>query len=419
MEQTNLNSKSIFIVPHPAGSGHWLYAPLAGIIAEISSEEAAGFERQLAEGICPDELSGIIEGGTQPAPVAMPEEIGELVILLNQRCNFSCSYCYSKKGRNGAELDSGSLRAAIGWFVTPRRAARNNNELNITFSGGGDPTLSFEKIRECVALARGMAANIGATLTTGLVCNGSLLGQPEIEWMKENIDDIVVSCDIIKEVHDAQRSDFSTVAGTINQLCAQGVAPGIRTTITPLCVERMEEMVDTLHSLFPRCRSVAMEAVLSDALWKDGDELASFYNSFASNLLKAIRRGKKSGITVGNTLMRSADALKSRSCTGKVAVSPEGHLTACSRISAKGDDHFDNFVFGRIENGILHYSEEAYARIMAGHDISREECSRCFARYHCGGGCALARLSYSPDKMAAYCDFVRNLTLNALTYELD
>ncbi len=396
MEQTNLNSKSIYLIPGTTEDVYWLYAPLSGAFAEIQATEAISFENSLALGVIPESLANIIYDNCEPADYAMPAEIGELVILLNQRCNFSCSYCYSAKGRNGAELNSETLHNVLGWFITENRAKVNNNNLSITFSGGGDPTLSFDILKDSVLYAREQANAISINIHIGLVCNGSSLDREKMAWIRDNIDNIVISCDIIEEVHNEQRSDFSIVAQTINELCDIGANIGIRSTVTPLCVDRMTEMVDTMHQTFPMCKSIAMEAVLTDTLWDSPASLKNFYDSFIENLWQAIRYGQEIGIEVGNTLLLSVNGLKSRSCLGKLVITPQGYLTACSRISSRQEKHFDHFVFGEIRNGRIEYDLRRYIEVMQQDNIRRNECYFCFAKYHCGGGCALVRCTYTP-----------------------
>lgn len=397
----------------------YLYAPLRGVLAETNWTEIEEFDRQLTNGVMPDALIGLC-GGVEPQGCPQPEALSEITILMNQKCNFACRYCYSANGRSRAELPSDLFDTIVDWFVTPERLSRSESDhLSVTFSGGGDPMLSFESIETLILKLRAKASAQGIPLKVGLVCNGSMVKDDYVDFMARNVDDIVISFDVIEEIHDAQRSHYGTVARTIHHLCGKGLRPGLRSTITSLNVRRMSEMVHTLADCFKDCRSIAMEAVLAPDMWQNGTELKEFYTAFVENYYAARRLGEKLGISVGNTIDICADGLKSRACVGKLSISPDGTLTACSRVATPGDLFYDDFTFGVVKNNCFEIDNHKYNKIMDVRADKFAECRSCFARYHCGGGCMLARLSNSATFMNEYCRFVKAMTINSLIYEMD
>lgn len=397
----------------------YLYAPLTGIIAKTEASEIEDYEIRLAAGEIPDDIRPLIAKHSGQGIIS-PEHTSELTILINQRCNFSCKYCYSANGRSKSELPEELLPALSRWFVRKERLnASGADHLGVTFSGGGDPTLSIGKLRRIVEMMRTRADSQNIRIKFNMVCNGSRLRSEDISFIQDNIDNIVISFDVIPEVHDAQRSHYETVAGTIRMLTDNGVKCGLRSTITPLNVDRMEEMVKTLHSEFPKCDSLAAEVVFAPRMWRSDAELAIFHEKFANNFFKARRLADKYGISLGNTIEMSSDGLKSRTCDGKVVVTPEGKLTACSRVATPGDYNYDDFLFGEITSEGVIYDVDKYNGIMSMRADRFNECESCFARYHCGGGCMVARLSYSPAQMKLHCDLTRKILKLKLFYELD
>lgn len=406
----------LYAVAH--GERLLLYAPLAGVTAETDTDELLDWEYAAQGGNFPEELNHLISSHPRRAPG--PDDIESISILLNQKCNFTCRYCYSAGGRSKAELPDELFGPLTEWFVSRRRLeASGADELSVTFSGGGDPTLSMPKLRRLVGMLRAKSAAEGVPLRIGLVCNGSLLAEPDIDFIAANIDDMVISFDVLEDVHNAQRSHYSTVADTIRALCARGIDVGLRSTVTELNVRRLTEAVEELHRRFPTCRRLAAEVVLAPELWPSDDALRDFYDTFAEEYFKARERAEELGIELGNTIELSADGVKSRACVGKVVVTPEGRLTACSRVATDGDTAFNHFVFGELTPSGVVCDCDRYTEIMAENAYSHPECRGCFARWHCGGGCALARRLYSPGAMALHCRLTRQILKKRLFDELD
>lgn len=409
-----MHKYNIFPIEFESG-GKYLYAPLVGIVAETTQDEIQEYEKQLMANIVPSDLKELIGENCFPDEL-LPDTTPDLTILINQRCNFACKYCYSANGRSNAEFQESLFEPLVDWFVNPDKRGLH---LNITFSGGGDPTLSMSKVRLLVGMMRKKGKDTGAEISFGMVCNGTRINKDDVEFIQDNFDNLVISFDVIPEVHDAQRSHYSVVAETMQSLVKSGVKFGLRSTITELNVERMEEMVTILHRDFPECRSIAMEAVLAPDMWVDSSQLELFYSRFSHNFFKAQKLADYLGISLGNTVELSADVIKPRACVGKFVVTPEGKLTACSRIATSGDKYFQDFVFGQITDSGVIYDVNKYNHIMQYRADNNEECERCFAKYHCGGGCMLARLSYSSEQMKIHCDFIRQILKYKIFDELD
>lgn len=410
---------SIGIWPVDAFGRRFLYAPLAGIIAETDDSETDDLELRISSGEMPDELRHFIVSPGNTA-ISGPEETSELTILINQRCNFACRYCYSANGRNNAELHESLFPVLVDWFVRKERLeASGADKLNVTFSGGGDPTLSLGKVRTIVEMMRARSESLNIPITFGMVCNGSMIHSEDISFLRDSIDDVVISFDVIPEIHDLQRSHYHIVAETMRRLTDNGIKYGLRSTITPLNVERMDEMVETLHRDFPQCRSIAAEVVFDPEMWNNETELSDFHDRFVDNFFKARQLADSYGISLGNTIEMSSDGLKARACEGKVVVTPDGKLTACSRAATSGDHNYDDLLFGDVTEDGVKYDSARYDEIMSVRANRFKECDGCFARYHCGGGCMLARLSYSPAQMALHCDLTRKILKYKIFYELD
>ncbi len=422
-----LNKRDVLVCEHEGG--FLLYAPLANVVAVASAQEVATLEQNLAEGRIDDTLEALLANEGEGVEQLLPwNEQNELTILLNQRCNFSCSYCYSKDGRDKTQLDIDTIKAALDQFLRAERCTPQGSNgtdcrrrpISITFSGGGDPILSFDIFQQAVAHAQRLASERGIEVEMGIVTNGSKLEAEHIAFIKENGVELVVSCDILEDVHNAQRSHYDVVSQTIDTLCREGLSIGLRSTITPLNVERMVEMVDEMHRRFPLVQGAAFEPVLNKELFPTSQELSKFYARFAQNIFEAIERGHHLGLVVGNTVVNNVDTCKVRSCMGKTVLTPHGTVVACSRISSPREAHYKDFLYGKAtaEHGIS-IDQTRYEDIFAHDANTHTACLACLAKYHCSGGCLLARKSLPQDYIDAYCRFQRQMVKHVLVKRMN
>lgn len=391
-----------------------LYAPMANVVAEMESDELLTLEEQAKNGFYSEELETLLQKEVEIYQSQTPDKITELSILINQRCNFSCAYCYSANGRDNKEMCLEQLITIIDWFIDKTRGS----ELDITFSGGGDPILSFNLVRRGIEYALEKAYDLSINLNIGIVTNGSTITSEQMDFISQHNIGLVVSCDIIEEIHNAQRSHYNVVASTIDELCRRNIEFGIRSTITPLNVTRQQEMVEVLHKRFPAVRHAAFEVVLNDSLFATSKDLDWFYTDFEEHLFKAQILGNNYGITIGNTIINNVDVCKARACLGKLVATPYGYLTACSRISSPQEPHFNKFVYGRIDKSGVYVDDSVINGILDKNAETYNECHSCIAKYHCSGGCLLARYSLPTEYFKCYCNFMRNMVIHKLKQQM-
>lgn len=391
-----------------------LYAPLAGRVATTSEDEVFRLDNLAAKGDLDDDLAILSQRDADILETVGPDTISELSVLINQRCNFSCSYCYSANGRDNQELEIEKLHRLLDWFIHADRG----KELDIVFSGGGDPMLSFTGLQSGIDFAIRKAHGENIKLNIGIVTNGSTLSDKQMDFIKKHEIGLVVSFDILKEIQNAQRSHYDIVVGTIDRLIEKNIVSGIRSTITPLNVCRQEEMVEELHRRYPGIRSAAFEAVLNPDLFSSPQDLEQFYMDFEAHLFAAQDLGRRYGITIGNTVINNVDSCKVRACLGKLVVTPDGTITACSRLSSAKEYYFNEFAYGKVDVDRITFNREKYIRLMNENVNTDVACQSCIAKWHCSGGCLLARRSLSKEYFDCYCRFMRRMVVHALMNKL-
>jgi radical SAM protein with 4Fe4S-binding SPASM domain len=339
------------------------------------------------------------------------EDVTELSILLNNTCNFSCSYCYSAQGRSNKSIDKQKLYAALSFFIDKKRT--HSNSLKLVFSGGGDPLMSCTLLNEAIVFADELAKKQGITMQYGIVTNGSLLNEEFIGLVKQYSIHVVISFDVLEEVQNSQRGKYEEVCEGIRFLIHHDLFPGIRSTITPLNVCRMEEMVEEMLTRFPALGGIAFEPVLNRSLFSSPNELKTFYKTFVIQYFKSAKLGLENNLYVGNSTVNDSQINKERACINKFVITPEGEITACSRISSPKEEFYEHFLYGKIsDSGKLLIDKNKRDNIMQKNVYYYPECTSCSAKWHCAGGCLLARYIYPPEYFQIHCDFIREMSAN-------
>ena len=118
-----LQANELYLLDVEASGIHLLYSPLSDSILPVSDDDAGKLAEameypekaesevlEIAEALCDVEPVGERDGHVRGV-----RDFINLSILPNNVCNFSCSYCYSAKGRSSQRL---SPVTAKKWSIT-------------------------------------------------------------------------------------------------------------------------------------------------------------------------------------------------------------------------------------------------------------------------------------------------------------
>ena len=204
MEQTNLstpalNARNIFTC-RLSDNQVLLYAPLAGSAAIISEDEVSRLEDSAAKGDQDEDLATLSQRDADILEIAGPDTVSELSVLINQRCNFSCSYCYSAKGRSNTTLQYDVLDKALEYFIDPQRLKERH--LSLSFIGGGEPLLSWPLVKHGIEYADFLASRYGFSLFMTITTNGSIMNDSIMDVLSQYGVLPNISFDILEEAQN-------------------------------------------------------------------------------------------------------------------------------------------------------------------------------------------------------------------------
>ena len=426
-----LNESDIFLEPVGTELGllendrvHILYSPLTEGLALVSGDDA----RRICSCIddpsgCTDrELQNLIEEMT---PAKMPgvcdltplEKITKLSVLPNLTCNFTCSYCYSAKGRSKTVIDWAKVKAVLDYFIDENRI--DPQPLSIFVSGGGEPLLSWDIVERLLDYSRSRAREKGFQLRLSVVTNGSLLTE-EIADSLERLDcSACVSFEVLQDLQDRQRNHYSQVREHILMLGRKGVRTMVNSTITPVSVGRMTEMLEEVADSYPFVSQYTMEPVTGCDMFDTPDDMRRFYDSFYEGYLKCKEIAQNRRINLRFTFDDSLRGITVRHCPGKFSLTPTGAISACHLTSSPKEARFDRCVYGKVtDDGEVWLDKEKFASLRDINVFSYDRCTECFAKWSCGGECLARNDTYPSEYMEVVCDFNRRFVKYLLLEDL-
>ena len=127
-----------------------------------------------------------------------------LCLHIAHDCNLACRYCFAGEGEYQGDRSLMSYevgKKALDFLVANSGSRRN---LEVDFFGG-EPLLNFDVVKKLVAYGREIEKEKDKHFRFTLTTNGVLLNDDIIEFANREMDNIVLSIDGRREVHNHMR----------------------------------------------------------------------------------------------------------------------------------------------------------------------------------------------------------------------
>jgi uncharacterized protein len=125
--------------------------------------------------------------------------IKNLSIIITDKCNLSCRYCYLKKERYPKSLSERKLFKGLDIFFS-----FSPLDKCVQFTGG-EPLLSFPLLKKAVEYIRGRERKEKRIIDIGVISNGTLLNGRILDFFKEQRVGLIISLDGGKTKTDSNR----------------------------------------------------------------------------------------------------------------------------------------------------------------------------------------------------------------------
>ena len=311
-----------------------------------------------------------------------------LCITLNKRCNFSCTYCFQlHDGRSLPVLES---RKIIRLF---RNILPKAKKIEVDWFGG-EPLLSFPKLKEMNDRFFRLAEKAGVRYAFSITTNGYLLTGNILEYLEERRPvQLVVTLDGPPEVHDKSRplkngrGTFGVILENIKQMVAKGLNVTLRVNVSRVNVDQIPELFEILetHRLKNKLR-INLQPIVSSTANPCEECCLSGYDSAHSILSIYLCQIKKGWTTF--PLRENLQVLGF--CIGeypnRIVIDLHGNVHRCTQM-ADGDSVGTISVLGQVELDVTKLSEWEEKN-----PLSFPRCRDCSILPICMGGCNMRRL---------------------------
>jgi len=325
-------------------------------------------------------------------------------------CNLRCKYCFASQGDFKGErllmpLEVG--RKALE-FISINSGKRKNLEVDFF---GGEPLMNFDVVKELVSYGRILEKKYNKNFRFTITTNGVLLDEDKMDFINENMSNVVLSLDGRKKINDYMRKtvngqgSYDIIVPKMKKMVEKRKDKDyyIRGTFTKYNKDFSEDIMEYYNLGF---KKVSMEPVVASPkedyalMEEDLEEILREYEKFSKEYIDIKKKDKDFmffhfmiDLNQGPCIIKRTVGCGAGS--EYMAVTPEGDLYPCHQFVGNEDFKMGN-VFTGIKNTTIR-DEFKKANV-----LTKEECSGCWARYYCSGGCHANAYNFNKDIKKPY-----------------
>ena len=340
-----------------------------------------------------------------PAFLNREPVVKALCLHVAHDCNLKCKYCFAGEGEYHGHRSLMSIevgKKAVD-FIIENSKHRKNIEIDFF---GGEPLMNWEMVKETVAYAREREKETGKNFRFTMTTNGVLLNDEIIDYLNENMHNVVLSLDGRPEVNDHMRptangkGSYDVILPKFKKLVEKrgNQKYYLRGTFTHHNLDFSE---DVKHMTEQGFKEVSVEPVVApnemDYALKEGDipALCAEYEKLAKYIVKQTRQGDSFNFFHFMVDLEGGPCIHKRlagcgSGTEYLAVTPEGDLYPCHQFVG-----MEEFKMGTVDEGVTNL--EMRGKFEKCNVYSKDECKSCWAKFFCSGGCAANSYNFHGD----------------------
>ena len=325
-----------------------------------------------------------------------PTVVKALCLHIVHDCNLACRYCFAEEGEyhgRRAHMSFEVGKKALDFLIAHSGSRRN---LEVDFFGG-EPLMNWQVVKDLVAYGREQEKLHDKHFRFTLTTNGVLLNDEIMDFANREMDNVVLSIDGRKEVHDYMRP-FPKGKGSYDLIVPkfQKFADSrrqqkyyVRGTFTR---NNLDFSKDVLHLADLGFQQISVEPVVAlpeepyAIRQEDIPKICEEYDKLSAEMIRREREGRgfqffhfMIDLTGGPCVYKRLSGCGSG--TEYLAVTPWGDLYPCHQFVGE-----EAFLMGNVEEGIKR--NDIQETFKGCNVYAKEKCQKCFAKFYCSGGCA-------------------------------
>lgn len=342
--------------------------------------------------------------------------INSIGICLTYNCNLRCTYCaYSSTNSDKNVLRFEDVKLFVTDIIKKRTIkkliSKQNDYLDVYFTGGGEPTFDWKLFVDSVTFIRHQCEEKSIPLRLGLTTNG-VLSDTQIQFIGNNFNNVMISYDGLPEIQNKNRKTAMgkdtnlIVEQTIRKIAEYNIPLTIRTTVWKSDFVKLRDMYRHIFSIVPKNAQVvwSIYPTLYDgrALEQVRDQEQMNFKNFLLNYIDLIEdvisnegyeKTKKIDAAIYNITLSKIFCGAHR--VNRPWLLPDGSIVTC--IESK---EFKTYV-GQVQDGELSYFQKYSDRLLETVQNKFFECKNCIAYPFCKGGCPIWHLRVSNQGIEA------------------
>lgn len=333
-----------------------------------------------------------------------------LCLHIAHDCNLACKYCFAEEGEyhgRRAIMSYEVGKKALDFLIANSGKRRN---LEVDFFGG-EPLMNFQVVKDLVKYGREQEKIHDKHFRFTLTTNGILLDEDVMEFVNEEMDNVVLSIDGRKEVNDFMRpsrngkGSYDIILPKFIKLAESRKQAKyyVRGTFTR---NNLDFSKDVAHLAELGFKQISMEPVVSlpeepyAITEEDIPVICEEYDRLAKYMIQSKKEGKEFNFFHFMVDLSGGPCVAKRlsgcgSGTEYLAVTPWGDIYPCHQFVGE-----EGFLLGNVDEGIKR--DDIVEEFKHCNVYSKEKCKECFARYYCSGGCAANSYKFHQDINDAY-----------------
>lgn len=324
--------------------------------------------------------------------------IKSLCLNVAHDCNMRCDYCFASTGEYhlGRTMMSFEVGARAIDFLIAYCGGRKHLEVDFF---GGEPLMNFDVVKQLVGYGREQENKYSKKIAFTMTTNGLLINDDIIEFCNKEFSNVVISLDGRKQTHDAVRKTINGL-GSYDAIVPKAKALGlsrqklgkeyyIRGTYTR---DNLDFTNDVLAIADLGFEQISIEPVIlpdenpRSIREEDLQGIYSEYEKLAHEYYKRRKNGAWFNffhfmIDLGNGPCLAKRITGCGAGSEYIAVTPQGDIYPCHQFVGNIDFRMGSVLTGEIDCSM----QKAFRDC---HIFSKIECSKCWAKYYCCGGCA-------------------------------
>lgn len=326
-------------------------------------------------------------------PKQCSDSVSGIVLFITEQCNLRCIYCYEQCNNQQRQYSTKSIsfdtfKKTFGLFIEES----DRKHISISFFGG-EATLYPEIIKEIVLYCNENIKSLDKTVSYSLTTNGMLLTPDFIDFINEHGFSLVVSCDGPEEIQDAQRVNKSGIGNYKKlmdnlRLLLQKLGPEritIRSTMTSISLD-IEKIFN--HFIDMGFISISIEPAIfpsDNPYYVTETALIRCFEDFAQTYCELKKQRPELHFFLFEQLIKRVKVASplTKQCgigSGSITIAPDGKIYPCQRLVG-----YEEMCLGNVSKGIENKSLKT--SLANSYVYTKEECTSCWAKYICGGGC--------------------------------